>query len=1455
MAGTTTRSQTINFLGFLRGQLSGLQGIPTLCYELIQNADDVKDENDKPGGASRISFDVCDDALWIENDGIFREIDFNRMEKVSWGNKREEADTTGSFGIGFISVYQVTDSPELFSSGEHWRFQPQAPENQRIVIEELETEYTRFRLPWAFGISQVRKELGLPPVKTEQLDDFADQFIQSIENAALFLKQVRILEVKRNGNLLFRIEVVKDGNELLLDDGEHLIQWKIFEGSFELPARDMRQEYGDLIEEKRKADVKLAIPAKPLENGLLYAFLPSETHTGLPFQINADFYPSSDRKRILFDQDYKSDWNRLAIECVAKTLAEHTDKLLGIFSPQDFWEFAEKVKQASESPGLNAPIELFWEQLRPQISITKAAMTSAGIRVCPPETNYLDHDPEVDAAEIFEELNIHTVHSDLRKYRNTLIDTKAQLLKISTVGQAFHNLGYSVRTNLTDMPSSLQIKDNWHALWSALNSLWERASQLEKSQTELVLKGSAIAFGSDDALWPPEELFLADDRTRELFSRITDVVWFNQVGDSADIPASLVPAFDLDSGLDALEHSQDTLLELWEEELFSPQEIYEWLENHPETNYLEPYHRDRIRELRIWPTADGKLSSLEDLFLPGNFDDPLNLAQFVDIEALGGGRDFLEIKLQVRRLDFITYVREWIPSIIQSQELSQEKRIRLLEVMAVNLGKMQGNVELQKTLGNLDLVWCGDDSYCSAQGSYFDTLVIREVLGSKASTVLIPDKHDEAIRALYNWLGVAENPRITDVIARIGELSTESPTRSSVQSIQVIFGYLARRWDQWNEGTHRLFEPLKNIAWLPGTGRNDQWFKPCEVYIIFQNYLFASQGNFLRIDRKIQEISRNFNRFLEINITPNAEQVVRHLLHCANDEESVNREVYTFLTQNVDKPPILRLIGKRCLLLQSESGEEKYYFPANVFWDHHPFGSYRFRLGPEFGQYKPLFDRLGVKEGPTYEDAISVLKEISESKYAQSKLSLSDDPVQEQVIMASWSLISDALETEQVCEKEVQKELGKLRTIPNPQSFLYPPEWLLIEDRPGWGQKFLLLENNLIEKTEGTWPAMEAAGVRRLSKAINTELHQCENPREDFELQKRLIERKDLILRVIESWRQKGIHDFNLECLDELSFSNADDIEIIRSFQGFGKREEHPETVDSVHLDGTIYYISRNGSHPWIGIARELSYVLHDSGELSSLGMEIKEILSPDSLEQASGNLDEFGYPRVRMASDDEIDSPTLKTVGGTETGEEFEFTDEDPDETPDETPDIHPTEVPEPEVGGNGKKPTTKIKKPKRKTSRLISYVYPEDVASVRKYNPDVAKRRTNIGQLGVDFVLKFEEKQERDASDMETVQRNFEGFDVKSVDRQNTSEIRYIEVKSTSGRWDSENPAQMHSRQFETAQERGENYWLYVVEEVESDDPKLYCIQNPANRVDAFMFDHGWLPLAEAVDEENVN
>lgn len=94
------------------------------------------------------------------------------------------------FGLGFISVYQVTDSPEIFSTGGHWQFFPNGHEDERIRETLIETKETKFGLPSAFEESEVRKELGILSISRESLSDFALQINHSIESAALFVKMI-----------------------------------------------------------------------------------------------------------------------------------------------------------------------------------------------------------------------------------------------------------------------------------------------------------------------------------------------------------------------------------------------------------------------------------------------------------------------------------------------------------------------------------------------------------------------------------------------------------------------------------------------------------------------------------------------------------------------------------------------------------------------------------------------------------------------------------------------------------------------------------------------------------------------------------------------------------------------------------------------------------------------------------------------------------------------------------------------------------------------------------------------------------------------------------------------------------------------------------------------------------------------------------------------------------------
>jgi|GEM_PF-2343471 len=122
-----------------------------------------------------------------------------------------------------------------------------------------------------------------------------------------------------------------------------------------------------------------------------------------------------------------------------------------------------------------------------------------------------------------------------------------------------------------------------------------------------------------------------------------------------------------------------------------------------------------------------------------------------------------------------------------------------------------------------------------------------------------------------------------------------------------------------------------------------------------------------------------------------------------------------------------------------------------------------------------------------------------------------------------------------------------------------------------------------------------------------------------------------------------------------------------------------------------------------------------------------------------------------------------------------------------------------------------------------------------------EMSESRTRIDKSGVAAVKAFEERAGRSVTEMP---HNHPGYDLESRG-QSAEVVRYIEVKSTGADW---NGVLLSATQFQKAQELGEQYWLYVVENADSAVPTVYPIQNPAGIAEKFIFDNGWKVISTA-------
>ena len=606
-------SQGVNYLGLLAKQLGDLRGITSLAHELIQNADDAKYESGNLS-ATRITFDFRDDALVVSNDAVFREIDFERMRHVASGSKRSEPGdrTTGAFGVGFTSVYQVTDRPEIHSAGRCWVLRPDEEEGRRIKWRKdpsiTKDKGTVFKLPWAFENSRVRQELKVDVVDRNAIDSFVDELKDKLPKALLFLKKIIEIDLYRNGDLARRITISRGNNAHRVSYSGNNQVYQVLEGDFEDKAKVLMNRYPS-IETNRSYRVRIAIPDSELSDGLLYATLPTEQATGLPFHIDADFFPASDRKSIAFENsyDYRSEWNRAALRAAASAIGNNLITLRDMFGKDasKFWAILEQLRRVHEEykGDERKPFGAFWESLLPSLSGSPIVYVDSGRWLRPDEARITRGSAEREAVPAFRALRLEIVHETLRKYQNILTrnDVGVSTLGIADIYTALEMQGLT--EGPTAVPRDFQNRNLLKLLWIGIYGVLQNAQRPER-----LLRSCAIAPGLDGRLWPCGSVYNTDTRTRKIFGDLLPRDRSFLTANEVPLLRRFCPRFTPSIAIEELGRLETwRLRRSWEDGHFDSATLLMWFDNNKRE--LSESMQENLASLSIFPSA-GELCPL-----------------------------------------------------------------------------------------------------------------------------------------------------------------------------------------------------------------------------------------------------------------------------------------------------------------------------------------------------------------------------------------------------------------------------------------------------------------------------------------------------------------------------------------------------------------------------------------------------------------------------------------------------------------------------------------------------------------------------------------------------------------------------------------------------------------------------------------------------------------------------
>lgn len=1120
-----------DLLGNIQQALAGLQGFGVMALELIQNADDA--------GAATVVFDVTAAALAVYNsaafstcgleavrcpweetgdpNGVHRSCNFHALSRMGSRNKVHVTSQIGRFGIGFVSVYQITDTPIIRSTGIEMRLDPVTGTGATRVIPYRAG--TQLELPWASTPSITRRALNASPTPADVASLVRDAISSVMARGLFFLHNLSQIELLENGKPVGSVSIDREEKlvTLRIEPEQRTESWLLLarEASDLAQERDIFSRFPTLADLDRSPTVTVAFPLhEDAEEGLLYAFLPTEQKSGLPVHINADFFPHPTRRMItLTGEQHERYWNELLLDTAAKIIAQNFDQLRDVLGAERLWALAAATFAIKDVGSFQS----FWADLEVVAKSSKAVL-SVKDEWCEPAGCYFPRDLEASARTALASVGVTLLHEGLRPYSTVL----------SALGVAPLNLAATVAAlEVAQNSGGFEMEaSRLRSLWTAIDTVVAQSTArqdfkplIERLKAVTFLCDMDGKFASLNELWQPQvsvpaELIrtylpvccIAHDEVCKL-PAITKMIRVYGLDNLAEDLAAVLK--DVEAANATIGNDPGDAATFYG--------LLTAFEFDPKTTRIGKI----LSETPLLKAGSGFVSPSRAQ-LPGNFVDPIGHFELIDTAEMSDRMQrFARDALSVKVLTFPDYVNLHLEDILAS-ELSREKYMALLlEILAhkTELGDERG----LQNLGGKVFVRTRAGTYARPGDCYYWTAPLEGLLGDDQAYWVDEEwmpQHPASSRfrdLLEGRLGMGTTASIDHLVGRIEAIATGPNSIDTIATgTQPIVRHIIDRFARLEPDERRTLEKLRTVSWLPGAINgariSDKRYQPSLLYRSFRAAGYDSQVAvvdlpILRLTLAGRSLT-DFLDFLEMPDEPSTEVVVAHLRHCMAENLPASDVNYAILYERLEKHAAI-IDGLAGTAFIYDADTKSYLRADHVFWGATQFRGYWRTASLRMYTREALYRRLGVRDVPSACDYAALLQEIAEKPL----ISPGDAEVHERCL--AW--LVEALDKEDAEARQALQELRGKSVLLNLRNVIVQPDDVVWLDSQVLRESFEgALDDRLVMPPLGS---RHAAGrlfaelqVMRFSEIARLRLSSTPISQADISATSRLRERTELLL-------------------------------------------------------------------------------------------------------------------------------------------------------------------------------------------------------------------------------------------------------------------------------------------------------------------------------------------------------